>query len=776
MIEKMPNHYSFTTPVSAHDEEALTALELAGRQGAKINEVIDDQNKLRTETENHLSEQDKNISDRMDEQDNNIEQHKTVVIPETVENEVNKRIQNGEFDTSINAYAGELIERVDNLVGSMEEGSTSLDAEVIDMRVGIHGTHESAGNSLRAEISNVIQETERVITPARTSFFKTGSNLFDKNDPECIIGGYYNVSNVFTTNADYNMTGFIRVEGGKPYTMNLITGLVVWYDLNRAFIGSTDSQTFKNDGKAVAPSQACYMRIAMNTTSWNDATIVQSDTQPEITPYSSIISDEYIPQKKVSAYDTTFIVNNSVNLFDSNDADVIIGGYVNAQGEYIEDTNRNQTGLIPVTSGVTYTASDKAGFVLWYDSTKTFLSSTVSNVFNTNGYVVTPENACYGRFLSRTNYWSEFMVVEGDTLPETYTPSQYKMVKAYIPNVDTGDLSGMTLTTYGDSIVFRNGWQPAIVEKFGFNHVNLGIGSTSMALHSEVESTYPCMVNAGRIQGVKDSNPDLLVIMAGTNDCHYGVAIGDNSQFSLGLDSKDKTTFKGAYSYLIETLLTWKPTLRMLLMTPMHSSYETGDRDYNTYSQAVREVAEYYCIPVADTSKESGISKFNYNTYTSDGIHPNDTGCEIISSIVGSKIRDMFYMRKGGKVKIPPAKRFIEGLGFDYEQFPHVVIGFKNTGSEYNVGAWIMSSPAIGQSSTLVDVYGNFYRTKGTISIPLTTDLTDVDSVIDLLLTTMTSANFEFKGNSGSFGVRFSQPAYSSFDYSFRDSNTTLIE
>lgn len=40
MAVKPLNHYSFTTPASVYDEEALTALELAGRCAAKINELI----------------------------------------------------------------------------------------------------------------------------------------------------------------------------------------------------------------------------------------------------------------------------------------------------------------------------------------------------------------------------------------------------------------------------------------------------------------------------------------------------------------------------------------------------------------------------------------------------------------------------------------------------------------------------------------------------------------------------------------------------------------
>ena len=45
MLDKL-THYSFTTPASVYDEEAMTALELAGRMGVKINQVIEELNTL----------------------------------------------------------------------------------------------------------------------------------------------------------------------------------------------------------------------------------------------------------------------------------------------------------------------------------------------------------------------------------------------------------------------------------------------------------------------------------------------------------------------------------------------------------------------------------------------------------------------------------------------------------------------------------------------------------------------------------------------------------
>lgn len=158
MIKEMNLHYSFTTPASVHDEEALTALELAGRQGKKINEIIVDQNNLRTTTENKLREQDAEIENEFAEQHATLARFENETIPSTVDSDINKYINNGAFDNAIDTYAGELEARVDNLLGSVTEGSSTLDAEVIDLRVGADGnTYNTAGEAVRKSANKIFE-------------------------------------------------------------------------------------------------------------------------------------------------------------------------------------------------------------------------------------------------------------------------------------------------------------------------------------------------------------------------------------------------------------------------------------------------------------------------------------------------------------------------------------------------------------------------------------------------------------------------------------------
>lgn len=164
MIDKL-NHYSLTNPTSVYDEEAMTALELAGRTAAKVNECVEQVNG----------------------------------IPQKIAADVQEHIDGGEFDKQVDKYAGELRKEVQNVEARLastqdsferriegdltaldsrmdnftrlSSGSTTGDAELQDIRVWANGnTSESAGAAVRGQYS----ELRREVYQAPANFAYTG--------------------------------------------------------------------------------------------------------------------------------------------------------------------------------------------------------------------------------------------------------------------------------------------------------------------------------------------------------------------------------------------------------------------------------------------------------------------------------------------------------------------------------------------------------------------------------------------------------------------------
>lgn len=227
-----------------------------------------------------------------------------------------------------------------------------------------------------------------------------------------------------------------------------------------------------------------------------------------------------------------------------------------------------------------------------------------------------------------------------------------KAIKPYVNiSTDIRDLKHSNLAdkrwvSFGDSITARNGWQPYLVERYGLAHTNLGIGSTCMA-----QCNANPMCADTRIDLIKSANPDIVTILGGANDLVYvdegRVSIGDESQ--MHTSEKDKTTFYGAFSYVVESLLAWKPTLRIIILGMYYANADgaiySSTVTYSDFSEAARKVAEHYSLPFVDLHGCGGFNAFTMGSnriYSTDALHPNDAGCRRISELVSACMEGLF--------------------------------------------------------------------------------------------------------------------------------------
>ena len=170
---------------------------------------------------------------------------------------------------------------------------------------------------------------------------------------------------------------------------------------------------------------------------------------------------------------------------------------------------------------------------------------------------------------------------------------------------------------------------------------NYGIGGTRYALQKGTEkrpkNDHEDIKSFCERFDQMDDDADVVVVFGGTNDYGHGDA-------PLGcFDDRTPDTFYGACHYLYSGLIKKYLGKPIVIMTPLHRCNELnipdikmpGDYgDLRTYTNIIREVAEYYSLPVLDLFATSGLQpeiKEIKEKYIPDGLHPNDDGNMIIA-------------------------------------------------------------------------------------------------------------------------------------------------
>lgn len=205
------------------------------------------------------------------------------------------------------------------------------------------------------------------------------------------------------------------------------------------------------------------------------------------------------------------------------------------------------------------------------------------------------------------------------------------------------ELKGTKINFLGDSITEGAGtsshdkmFTMLIEREYGAICQNYGIGGTRIARQKTPTEEKWDRDFISRVPEM-DADADIVVVFGGTNDFGHGDApIGTMS---------DRTpyTFYGALHCLYTALIEKYPDVPIVALTPLHRITEdipTGDNKtapvgtLKEYVNIIREVAEYYSLPVLDLFKESGLQPkipVIQQKYVPDGLHPNDAGNEILA-------------------------------------------------------------------------------------------------------------------------------------------------
>ncbi len=209
------------------------------------------------------------------------------------------------------------------------------------------------------------------------------------------------------------------------------------------------------------------------------------------------------------------------------------------------------------------------------------------------------------------------------------------------------DIAGKTVAFLGDSITegvgascVENRYTDVFARLTGGVALNYGVSGTCIARRKVVTEDPADRDFNMRVEEM-DASADVVVVFGGTND--FGVGDAPIGKFT------DNTvyTFYGALHVLYRQLIEKFPEKDIVVLTPLHRLSENvtiNERGIpceplKKYVEAIREVAEYYSLPVLDLWKMSGMQPsvdVIREKYMPDGLHPSDLG----AAKIADKLRD----------------------------------------------------------------------------------------------------------------------------------------
>lgn len=179
----------------------------------------------------------------------------------------------------------------------------------------------------------------------------------------------------------------------------------------------------------------------------------------------------------------------------------------------------------------------------------------------------------------------------------------------------------------GMNILVNNSWSGSRV----LNGTGLAYTNRCVQLHCDTG------VNAGK-------TPDVIAVYMGVNDYSAGNACGSFTDLDQIYSKKDgyitPTTFAEAYAIMIHKMVSEYGDAEVFILTiPAYA----GAKDMellDNYNAEIRKIADYFDCHIVDLAAIDG---YDYSKYTSsDGIHPNEAGMDLISEIFATELKTVF--------------------------------------------------------------------------------------------------------------------------------------
>ena len=428
------------------------------------------------------------------------------------------------------------------------------------------------------------------------------------------------------TASGWSITDYLRININSESVYNIPTpttsdAVMCWfYDRDKIKI-NPPFQT-RTSGKNILqpPTNAKYVRFSIKT-----------DDKDNFT-YKSIL---FMPYENGSVIPTSLY--NSIERYSFKN-DIYVGCYRNTSGSIAYNSNWAMTPLYKVREGDVFTMNKPfSQYLTCYDINK----ENAFPIIGPNSDNPSPVNYVIPTSVSYISVNIRAVWLGTVTCTLNGAPLGVKYDMSWIFDAQH-TWSNKSYISHGDSITWQDGkeyiqgehigeiakgYQTVLQENTGLDRIyNQGKSGWSMATVNGNGVVNTIIAVSSYFQF------DLCTIACGTNDFKLNVPLGTIGV--IGDVTFDDTTFYGAYRKAVEYILMNSPKIRLVLMTPLQRNNSGYDVNYINsaghklidYVNAVKEIGEIYGLPVCDMYRNSGFTKLTLNTYTMDGLHPNDVG------------------------------------------------------------------------------------------------------------------------------------------------------
>lgn len=586
-------------------------------------------------------------------------------------NNIDKKF--AEVSSQMDEKAKLLNARMDTFT-KLEEGSTTADAELKDIRVGVDGTtYENAGNAVRSQISSISEGLGGMKDNyENVNITWTDSQVINSSTGISKAGGYFAISQK------------IEVVNGEKYRYVKATNyheasfaIIAFFDSSDNFISSIKMTSadaidtiftcpsdgkiqfccYKNDGfyatitKYVGKSIEKLDDIEDNINSLKEELSDKADIEisDEIKPTLIIQGNPWKDGKwKNAAIETIKSIIIPINDEDTYDL------YCNIpEGFTIAVCSKEITDQLLTNVDIGRLSVDG-----W---THYGPDSTILDFVTINGQIIKRKTAENYKFPSGAKCIVAQISNSSNSVPNWFRVYKRRGAKSAYKLLPVANKS---MAILGDSVSQNPESEigkEMLRDLLGLEITTYGVGGSGWAINTYAKWTYSantsCIYQLQEL--LKEDAPvyDIYALSCTVNDpivmCKDIGKLTQCIPYTKTEDGADDLndvkldTMRGGLNYCIQKIYEKNPEAKIIIATmnkafltqptssgftieagynPKDISVNTFNNTYYDYVKAVYETGSYWGIPVIDVYEKSGINLANHITFMKDEYHPNEEG------------------------------------------------------------------------------------------------------------------------------------------------------